>query len=106
MAESENTPTGNIASEPTVGATEALVPTETWTQEGKLSTPGPIEAEGTPFEGDLMRNELADAQADPEAARSLAARHWSRLLYDPNAPWRGRTPYPQIGVPKADKQGR
>jgi hypothetical protein len=114
MAESENTPMGDATSESTSDAAEALVPTETWTQEGELSTPSLVAPEGTPFrddqllffEGGLMRNELADAQADPEAARSLAARHWSRLLYDPNAPWRGRAPYPQISVPKPDKQGR
>jgi hypothetical protein len=114
MAESENTPLSDAASESTSDAAETLVPTETWTQEGELSTPSPLAAEGTPFrddqllffEGTLMRNELADAQADSEAARNLAARHWSRLLYDPNAPWRGRTPYPQISVPKPDKQGR
>jgi hypothetical protein len=114
MTDPEHTPMGDATSESTSDATEALVPTETWTQEGELSTPGPIEAEGTPFrddqllffEGDLMRNELADAQGDSEAARSLAARHWSRLLYDPNAPWRGRTPYPQVSAPNSDKKGR
>src|SRR5262245_31835136 len=102
MAESENTPMGDAASESTSDAAESLVPAETWTQEGAFSVPEPAPAEGAPFrddqllifEGGLIRNELADAQADPEAARSLAARHWSRLLYDPNAPWRGRTPYP------------
>ncbi len=114
MAESETTPMGDATSESTSDAAETLVPTETWTQEGASANAEPAPAEGTPFrddqllffEGGLMRNELADAQADPEAARSLAARHWSRLLYDPNAPWRGRAPYPQISVPKPDKQGR
>lgn len=114
MTESEHTPLGDTTSESTSDAAEALVPEETWTQEDASVAPEPAPAEGTPFrddqllffEGGLMRNELADAQADSEAARSLAARHWSRLLYDPNAPWRGRTPYPQIGVPKPDNQGR
>jgi hypothetical protein len=114
MTEPENTPMGDAASETTSDAAETLVPTETWTQEGELSTPRPIETDGTPFrddqllffEGGLMRNELADAQRDSEAARNLAARHWSRLLYDPNAPWRGRAPYPQVSIPKSDKQGR
>lgn len=112
MAESENTPMGDAARESTPDDTEALVPAETWTQEGASPAPDPAPAEGAPFrddqllffEGGLVRNELADAQADPEAARSLAARHWSRLLYDPNAPWRGRTPYPQVSQPKPDKQ--
>jgi hypothetical protein len=114
MAESENTPMGDAASESPSDAAEALVPTETWTEEGALSIPSLAPAEGTPFrddqllffEGGLMRNELADAQGNSEAARGLAARHWSRLLYDPNAPWRGRAPYPQVSVPKPDKQGR
>lgn len=43
-----------------------------------------------------VRDELDVAQADPEAARALAAKHWSRLLYDPNYPWRGQKPYPQM----------
>ena len=114
MTEPENTPMGDAASESTSDAAEALVPTETWTQEGELSPPSPVAQEGTPFrddellffEGALIRNELADAQADSEAARNLAARHWSRLLYDPNAPWRGRAPYPQVSAPKPDTQGR
>jgi hypothetical protein len=105
---------GDAASESTSDANQTLVPTETWTQEGELATPGPMAAEGTPFrddqllffEGALIRNELADAQGDSEAARNLAARHWSRLLYDPNAPWRGRAPYPQVSAPKPEKQGR
>ena len=112
MAESENTPMGDAASEAAPDTVEALVPAETWTQD---DTPINVElapAEQTPFrdddllffEGGLIRNELAVAQADPEAARDLAARHWSRLLYDPNAPWRGRTPYPQVSQPKPDKQ--
>ena len=114
MAESENTPMGDATSESTSDAAEALVPTETWTQEGAPTNAEPVATDQTPFrddqllffEGGLMRNELADAQADSEAARSLAARHWSRLLYDPNAPWRGRAPYPQVSQPKPDKQGR
>jgi hypothetical protein len=114
MAESENTPMGDATSESTPDATEALVPAETWTEEGASANAEPAPAEGTPFrddqllffEGGLMRNELADAQADSEAARSLAARHWSRLLYDPNAPWRGRAPYPQVSQPQPDKQVR
>ncbi len=112
MAESENTPLGDAASASTSGGEESLVPVETWTQENAPAKVEPAPAEDTPFrddqllffEGGLMRNELADAQADPEAARSLAARHWSRLLYDPNTPWRGRTPYPQVSQPKPDKQ--
>jgi hypothetical protein len=113
MAESESTPTSEAQNEALSDASaEALVPAETWTQEGEMATPAPAEAEQTPFrddqrlffEGALIRNELADAQADPEAARGLAARHWSRLLYPPSAPWRGRTPYPQVNLPKPDKQ--
>jgi hypothetical protein len=85
-------------------AMPALVPAETWTQEAASTSVESTPADGTPFrddqllffEGALMRNELADAQADPEAARTLAARHWSRLLYDPNLPWQGRAPYPQV----------
>jgi hypothetical protein len=109
MADSENT-----SREATSGDAEVLVPSETWTQEDAPVNAAPAVTEQTPFrddqllffEGTMIRNELADAQADPEAARSLAARHWSRLLYDPNRPWRGQTPYPQIGVQKAEKQGR
>jgi hypothetical protein len=114
MAESENTPMGDAASDSTPDAAEALVPAETWTEEGASANAEPVATDQTPFrddqllffEGGLMRNELADAQGDSEAARSLAARHWSRLLYDPNAPWRGRAPYPQVSQPKPDKQGR
>ena len=114
MAESENTPMGDAASESIPDTPEALVPAEMWTQEGASAIPEPAPTADSPFrddqllffEGALVRNELADAQADPEAARSLAARHWSRLLYDPNAPWRGRAPYPQVSVPKPDKQTR
>jgi hypothetical protein len=114
MAESENTPMDDTMSGAPSDGAEALVPAETWTEEGASGFPEPALATDSPFrddqllffEGGLIRNELADAQADPEAARSLAARHWSRLFYDPNAPWRGRTPYPQVGVLKADKPGR
>jgi len=118
MAESENRSMRDAqndeASEFMSEAGEALVPAETWTEESVSSSAEPVVTDQTPFrddqllffEGGLMRNELADAQADPEAARSLAARHWSRLLYDPHRPWRGQAPYPQIGVPKPDKQGR
>jgi hypothetical protein len=109
MADSENT-----SSEETSGDADVLVPAETWTQEDAPVSAAPAVTEQTPFrddqllffEGAPIRDELADAQADPEAARSLAARHWSRLLYDPNRPWRGQTPYPQIGVPTPDQQGR
>jgi hypothetical protein len=113
MAESESSPTSEAQNEALSDASaEALVPAETWTQEGEMAPSTPIEAEQTPFrddqllffEGALIRNELADAQADPEAARGLAARHWSRLLYSPTAPWRGRSPYPQVNLPKPDKQ--
>jgi hypothetical protein len=108
MTESENNP----ASESTTGAAEALVPAEAWTEEGAPTSAAPTPIEQTPFrddellffEGALIRNELADAQSEPDAARNLAARHWSRLLYDPNAPWRGRAPYPQVSQPKPDKQ--
>jgi hypothetical protein len=114
MAESENTSMGDAASEVAPDTAEALVPAETWTQDDSSMDVELAPAEQTPFrdddllffEGGLIRNELAVAQGNPEAARDLAARHWSRLLYDPNAPWRGRTPYPQVGVPKPDKQGR
>src|SRR5437764_13108413 len=108
MAESEDAlisdAQGDAASEPTSDAANVLVPAETWTQEAELTSAAPVATDQTPFrddqllffEGTLNRNELADAQSDPEAARTLAARHWSRLLYSPNAPWRGRTPYPQV----------
>jgi hypothetical protein len=118
MTESENTQTRDTQGEtPSVAASgdaETLVPSESWTQEDAPVSAAPAVTEQTPFrddqllffEGAQIRNELANAQADPEAARSLAARHWSRLIYDPNRPWRGQTPYPQIGVLKPDKQGR
>jgi len=47
------------------------------------------------FEDSNIRNELGEAQSAPDAARRLSARHWSRLLYDPHAPWRGNSPYPR-----------
>jgi hypothetical protein len=105
-SDSENTEETDSAS------TAAPVPAETWTQEVTPASAATALPEGTPFrddqllfyEGALIRNELADAQADPEAARDLAARHWSRLLYDPNLPWRGRAPYPQVSPPKPGKQ--
>src|SRR5262245_11873853 len=85
MADSENTPMGDATSESTPADAEALGLEETRTHEGAIPAPAPAPAEGAPlrddhllfFDGGLMRNELADAQADPEAARSLAARHWS-----------------------------
>ena len=108
MANAEIPPAGELAPD----AATASVPAEMWTQEDAPTRPEPAPAADSPFrddqllffEGDLMRNELADAQSEPDAARSLAARHWSRLLYDPNRAWRGQLPYPQISVPK--KQGR
>jgi hypothetical protein len=116
MAESENPPMGGAAGDAPVESTtvESLAPVETWTQEGATTSVEPAPLEKTPFrdderlfhDGALIRDELADAQSEPDAARSLAARHWSRLLYDPNAPWRGREPYPQVSIPKPDKQGR
>jgi hypothetical protein len=51
------------------------------------------------FEGSPIRNELSEAQSDAAAARRLSARHWSRLLYNPNAPWRGNQPYPAPEYP-------
>jgi hypothetical protein len=116
MADAENTSMRDAQNDAerefTSEAGETLVPEETWTQEDAPLGAEPVATEQTPFrddqllffEGDLMRNELADAQSDPEAARSLAARHWSRLLYDPNLPWRGRAPYPQVSMPKPGKQ--
>jgi hypothetical protein len=121
MAESENesmreaqtepltVPAPNATSESSPGA--MMVPTETVSEEPTPSAVVPYAAD-SPFrddqllffEGAQIRNELADAQADPEAARSLAARHWSRLFYDPMRPWRGQTPYPQVSLPKPDKQ--
>jgi len=102
---------GDAASDAAPGAAEALVPAESWTDDDSLLNVELAPAEQTPFrdddllffEGGLIRNELAVAQGNPEAARDLAARHWSRLLYDPNAPWRGRTPYPQVSQSKLDK---
>ena len=47
-----------------------------------------------------VRDELEEVQAAPGAARELAARHWARLLHDPNYPWRGQQPYPQMPVAK------
>jgi hypothetical protein len=62
---------------------------------------GPFDATTLPhFDLSQVRDELDVAQADPEAARALAAKHWSRLLYDPNYPWRGQTPYPQMPAPR------
>lgn len=63
-------------------------------------------AEGGPFHDDALlffpgsytRNEIEEAQSEGDAARRLGARHWSRLLYDPNAPWQGRTPYPPAPI--------
>src|SRR5690348_6159991 len=109
MSASDN---DDSAEETDPSSATASVPVETWTQEVAPTSAAPPAPEGTPFrddqllfyEGALIRNELATAQADPEAARDLAARHWSRLLYDPNSPWRGRAPYPQVSLPKSDKQ--
>jgi hypothetical protein len=110
MAESESTPPDDAPGEPATA--DALTPVETWTQEGVSTSVEPAPLERTPFrddhllfyDGALIRDELANAQSEPEAARNLAARHWSRLFYDPMRPWRGQTPYPQVSLPKPDKQ--
>ena len=112
MAETENAPISETTSASTPNSVEA--PTEPQAHEGASASAALTPADGTPFHDDQLlffdgapiRNELADAQAEPAAARSLAARHWSRLLYDPNAPWRGRAPYPQVSAPKPEKPSR